>query len=295
MLIHTMEEDILKKEDKISWEENRLNNQVLLINDMAGYGKVALSAMIPVLSHMGVNVYNLPTALVSNTLDYGRFDILDTTDYMKNTLSVWDELGFSFHAVSTGFIVNEEQADLITNYCQKQSQNQVLIFCDPIMGDDGKLYNGMSGRTVENMRKLVSCADYVMPNYTEAVYLAGMDYQENPSEETIRQLIDRIREIGAKSVIITSVRAGGVDQVACYDAVQDRYFSLTYENIPIRFPGTGDIFSAVFLGSTLNGNDMEAGVAKSMRVVKRMIEENIGNEDTYKGILIESCLGVIDE
>lgn len=77
--------------------------------------------------------------------------------------------------------------------------------------------------------------------------------------------------------------------------MQDRYFSLTYESIPIRFPGTGDIFSAVLLGSILKGNDLETSVVKSMRVVKRMIEENIGNEDTYKGILIESCLGVIDE
>ena len=49
-----------------------MSKQVLLINDMAGYGKVALSAMIPVLSHMKVNVHNLPTALVSNTLDYGK-------------------------------------------------------------------------------------------------------------------------------------------------------------------------------------------------------------------------------
>ena len=28
------------------------NTQLLLINDMCGYGKVALSAMLPVLSHM---------------------------------------------------------------------------------------------------------------------------------------------------------------------------------------------------------------------------------------------------
>ena len=49
-----------------------MSKQVLLINDMAGYGKVALSAMIPVLSHLKVNVHNLPTALVSNTLDYGK-------------------------------------------------------------------------------------------------------------------------------------------------------------------------------------------------------------------------------
>ena len=43
-------------------------NNILLINDMAGYGKVALSAMIPIMSNMKFQVYNLPTALVSNRL-----------------------------------------------------------------------------------------------------------------------------------------------------------------------------------------------------------------------------------
>ena len=46
------------------------NTQLLLINDMCGYGKVALSAMLPVLSHMGYRIHNLPTALVSDTLNY---------------------------------------------------------------------------------------------------------------------------------------------------------------------------------------------------------------------------------
>ena len=41
--------------------------QILLINDMAGYGKVATAAMLPILSYMGLPTYNLPTALVSNT------------------------------------------------------------------------------------------------------------------------------------------------------------------------------------------------------------------------------------
>ena len=30
-----------------------MSKKILLVNDLAGYGKVALSAMIPVLSHMG--------------------------------------------------------------------------------------------------------------------------------------------------------------------------------------------------------------------------------------------------
>ncbi len=84
-----------------------MRGQVLLINDMTGYGKVALSAMMPVLSYKKHHVYTLPTALVSNTLDYGRFAILETTDYMAEAIRVWEELGFSFDAISTGFIVSE--------------------------------------------------------------------------------------------------------------------------------------------------------------------------------------------
>ena len=33
------------------------NTQLLPINDMCGYGKVALSAMLPVLSHMGYRIH----------------------------------------------------------------------------------------------------------------------------------------------------------------------------------------------------------------------------------------------
>ena len=81
--------------------ENSKN--ILIINDMPGYGKVALAAMLPILSNMGHSVYNLPTALVSNTLDYGKFHILDTTDYMVQAIQVWKELDFRFDCITTGF------------------------------------------------------------------------------------------------------------------------------------------------------------------------------------------------
>ena len=57
--------------------------KICCVNDMPGVGKIALSAMIPILSARGIDVASLPTALVSNTLDFGKFDILDTTEYMK--------------------------------------------------------------------------------------------------------------------------------------------------------------------------------------------------------------------
>ena len=52
--------------------------QILLINDVVGYGKVGMGAMLPILSYLGIPTYSLPTALVSNTLDYGKFNIQET-------------------------------------------------------------------------------------------------------------------------------------------------------------------------------------------------------------------------
>ena len=104
------------------------NTQLLLINDMCGYGKVALSAMLPVLSHMGYRIHNLPTALVSDTLNYPKFYIHDTTEYVRQSLAIWEELGFEFDAISTGFIVTEEETRIISDFCHRRAQKGTKVF-----------------------------------------------------------------------------------------------------------------------------------------------------------------------
>ena len=271
--------------------------KVLLINDLAGYGKVALSAMLPVLSYLKYETYNLPTAIVSNTLDYGKFDILDTTQYMKNTLRVWKELDFRFDAISTGFIVSQEQTQMVTDFCRENSAKGVTVFTDPIMGDDGRLYNGMSEETVELMRKLVSVADYIVPNYTEACYLTGTAYEaEGVSEEVYHKMIDALRTLGAKSVVITSavVKDSDKKSVVGNDHKEGKYFRIDFEEIPVRFPGTGDIFSAVFMAKILAGENLHNATQKAMDAVRIMIAENTENVDKFKGIPLETCLEVLD-
>ena len=272
-----------------------MDKQVLLINDLAGYGKVALSAMIPVLSHMGFHLYTLPTALVSNTLDYGKFDILETTEYVKNSIRIWGELGFSFDAVSTGFIISERQAELIASFCAEQSKRGVQIFTDPIMGDEGKLYNGLGSETVIQMRKLIAVADYAVPNYTEAAYLAGTRYSpESLSRQAAEGLVDALREMGAKSVVITSARVEGQDAVVGYDHVRHERFLIAFQMIPARFPGTGDIFSSILMGNVLRGRSLEDSTRRAMDAVREMIRVNQDNVNKFKGIPVEGCLNLID-
>lgn len=268
--------------------------QILLINDMAGYGKVATAAMLPILSYMGVPTYNLPTALVSNTLDYGKFSILDTTDYIKSVFPVWKELGFSFGAIATGFIASERQAQIVSDYCREQAALGTVIFVDPIMGDEGKLYNGVTAATIQSMKEMLAVAHLCYPNYTEACYLTGTTFKtDGVNRKEARFLLDGLRRNGSKSVMITSILIDGQPSVAGYNHFNGEYFSLPYTEIPVHFPGTGDIFSAVLIGHLLNDEPLLKSTQAAMTAVYKLIDLNKDNSDKNRGIPVEKYLADI--
>ncbi len=274
-----------------------MQDKILLINDLPGYGKVALSAMLPVLSHMGFDEYNLPTAIVSNTLDYGKFDILDTTEHMERSIKVWKELGFSFDAICTGFILTAEQVRLILGYCREQRQTYgTKLYVDPIMGDEGELYHGVSEETISYMRSMCSQAEIIVPNLTEAAFLAGM-YEDKPdiTLAEAEELAMKLHGMGAKSVVITSVLSGGSYYVTCYDDTAKRIYHIPFEHIDVRFVGTGDIFSALLFGRMICGAELRQTVEYAVRVMRRLIAENESEADKFKGIPLERNLDIVDE
>ncbi len=273
-----------------------MTEKLLLINDLAGYGKVALGAMMPVLTHMGYDLYTLPTALISNTLDYGSFEILDTTEYIERTLDVWGKLGFSFDAISTGFIASTRQAELIASFCSAQQELGVPVFVDPIMGDNGRLYNGVDRSIIVPMRELVAAADVAIPNHTEACLLTGAPYSgcQGMSERDVTRLMDCLRRICPKSIVVTSAVVEGSPAVIGYDHERDESFTIPFVEVPMHFPGTGDIFTSVLMGRKLSGRTLEDATAIAMHVVKDMIRKNQDADDTYKGIPIERYIGSIN-
>lgn len=261
---------------------------------MAGYGKVATAAMLPILSYMGYPTYNLPTALVSNTLDYGKFNILETTDYIQGVFPVWKELGFHYDAIATGFIASERQAQIVSDYCREQSHNGSIIYVDPIMGDEGKLYNGVTPSAINSMREMLEVANLCYPNYTEACYLTDTPYrEEGVTMQEARQLLDKLRNIGTESMLITSIKVDGNNSVMGYNKADDEYFQLLYTEIPVHFPGTGDIFSAVLIGHLLNDEPLKKSTRMSMDAVSKLIELNKDNKDKNRGIPLEKYLSII--
>ena len=284
-----------------------MGKRIVLFNDLPGYGKVALAAMVPLFSRMGHFPYQVPTAVVSNTLDFGKFRIQDMTDYMRDTIKVWDELGFDPDCICTGFVLSEEQVELIGDYIRSKKprideiqnlNNGRLVMVDPIMADGGKLYNGIGMERVAAMRKLVSYSDVMVPNMTEAGFLTGIcPGRERASAAELRELVDGLHKLSGKSVVITSAQDSETDEhlVCGYDHKSGQYFRVPFIFLPVRVAGSGDIFSTVMTGKLLNGESLETAVREAVRVLTVLIRENQSHLDEYKGILVERYWELLDE
>lgn len=281
--------------------DNANSKRILLVNDMAGYGKVALAAMIPILSSAHHQVFNLPTALVSNTLDYGIFDILETTGYMRGAMDAWEKLGFEFDAVATGFLVSEEQTKLVADFCRARHETRATVFVDPIMGDEGALYNGVSEATVGFMREMCGSADVVMPNFTEAAFLTDLFRERTvPGARCLthaeaEELVAGMHGLGAAKVVVTSCAVDGEHTTLVSEGAGCELVVLPYDEVPVRFPGTGDIFSAVLIADMLGGAGVVTSTRRAMDVVRDLLVRCEHNEDKFKGIPIELYLDRIAE
>ena len=266
-------------------------SNILIVSDMCGYGKVSAAVQMPILSYMGHDVFNLPTMLISNTFPYGKYAILECTSYIEEALQKWNELGIHFDAITTGFIPSEQQAQLIARYCREQAALGTEIFVDPVMGDYGKLYVGANEGTIRCMREMLSVAHLCFPNYTEACLLTGAEYSEKGiSKSEAYELVNQLREIGSLSVLITSCIVDGQHAVVEFNHETDEYFVLPYDEIPVQFPGTGDIFSSIIEGRLTDGDNLQHATRVAMDTLRNWIDINKDNEDKNRGIPIERHL-----
>lgn len=269
----------------------KAKSNILIISDMCGYGKVSAAVQMPILSYMGHDVFNLPTMLISNTFPYGKYAVMESTSYMKDAMQKWDELGIHFDAITTGFLASEEQAKMVAHYCREQAEQGTEIFVDPVMGDYGRLYSGANEGTVRCMREMLGVAHLCFPNYTEACLLADVPYKEEEmTEAEAYVLVDKLRAFGSQSVLITTCIVDQQHAVVGYNHFNNEHFLLPYEEIPVQFPGTGDIFSSIIVGRLRDGDGLRHATRTAMDILRNWIDINKDNEDKNRGIPVERHL-----
>ena len=268
---------------------------ILLLSDFPSYGTVALRMAAPILGKLHYDVFSLPTALVSNTLNYGKAQIQDTTEYLFHSLAVWKELGLSFSALFIGFVLGNAQAERIYQFAKKEKENGSYIFFDPIMADHGNLYNGLQKKDIESRKQLMQLADCIFPNKTEACLLADLNIV--PDSFTLheaKELVYSLVEKGAKSICITSMKVDEKPCIFLYAESTKEFHILPYTEKNLHLGGTGDLFSSLFIGKYLQvKNFLSAGewaLQKTNSILDAFQEKNHGE----KTIPIEEYLSLLD-
>lgn len=249
---------------------------VAAVNDMSGFGRCALTVAMPILSAMGVQCCPLPTALLSNHTGYPTYFFSDYTDSMEAYYKEWLKLDLDFTAIYSGFLGSEKQVsivmEMIAEFRRKQAAKGIaepLVVVDPVMGDNGAVYATYNKEMCSKMRQLVSVADIITPNVTEASILLQVDYvDEYITPEQGRQMAERLTELGPKIAVVTGVktRDGKVLNLA-YQRETAEFVSTAHPLVFPHFNGTGDVFASVLCGGLVNGVAIGEALEKAAEFV----------------------------
>ena len=252
--------------------------KIIAIQDLSCIGRCSGSVTLPVLSAAGITVNFIPTALLSAQTDgFENYTFRDLTEEMLPIARHWQTLQLHFDAVYTSFLGSLEQLETVKQILFMLTDAQTLRFIDPVLGDDGVLYDCYDERYVENMRNLCAVADVITPNLTEAAFLTGLPYREGAcTQEYILQLFAALSKLGIKQyIVITGVclREGQIG-VAVYDCRSHEVFFLMTPSVSGRFPGAGDVFASALLAAILNDIGIETAAETALAYTANCIAES---------------------
>ena len=234
--------------------------KILCIHDLSGVGRCSLAVILPVLSVMGFQPVALPTVVLStHTGGLGTPARMDGSAYGMAALA-------------------EKAFDLWP------SAYKVV---DPVMGDNGKAYATVTPAFIDRMRQLCRRADLILPNATEAGLLLEKELPAQLDEEGARALADELAASLTPNVVVTGLQLD--KYIACAGAGRDR-FVVKKLHIARSFPGTGDLYGAVLIGSLIQGNALSAAADNAAEFVALAIQKTPCDQDTRFGVWFEPLL-----
>lgn len=250
---------------------------------------------------MKLQVCPVPTAVLStHTGGFEGFSFLDLTDYMEQHIAHWKKLGLEFDCIYSGFLGSPRQIKIVADFVDFFGHKNNLTVIDPVLGDNGRLYGTMGKEMVEEMKKLIGKADIITPNFTEVTFLLDKEYKKEISEAEIKQWLIELAAMGPKIVIATSVPdedSHSTDRktnVVAYDRENDVFWKVSCKYIPASYPGTGDAYTSVVIGSLLQGDSLPIAIERGVQFITQCILASYGFKyPNREGVLLERMLDVL--
>ena len=265
--------------------------KILTIQDISCVGQCSLTVALPILSACGLETCILPSAVLStHTAGFSGFTFRDLTDDMPEIQAHWQKENIKFKAIYTGYLGSVKQVGYVQNILDTMGTDDCVRIVDPAMADNGKLYSIFNDEYVAAMRGLCKSADILIPNITEACFLADVEYRETYDESYIKELLAKLATLGAKTVVLTGVGyAPEKTGVIIYEDGSIRYYE--HNKVSKGCHGTGDIYASAFTGALMNDKDIFDAAKIAADYTVKCIINTQGDADHWYGAKFETALG----
>jgi pyridoxine kinase len=222
---------------------------VLSIQSEVVRGHVGNSAARFALQRIGIDVWAVPTVVLSNHPGHGRFagDVTPATR-LGELIAGLDAHGWLTRCdgVLSGYLGAADQARVVAEAVRrvKAANPRALYLCDPVFGDDGGAY-AQPGVAEAMARELLPLADIVTPNRFELASLTSKKIVDPASA------VAAARALGKREVVVTSVPFNGGGMIGTVAVTVDEAWSTAAPRLDGAPHGSGDLLAALYLGQRL--------------------------------------------
>ena len=260
--------------------------RILTIQDISCVGQCSLTVALPILSSCKIETCILPSAVLStHTAGFSGFTFRDLTDDMPLIEKHWQKENIKFEAIYTGYLGSVKQIEYVKSIMKTSGTDNMLSIVDPAMADNGKLYPLFDEKYVQAMKKLCFEADIILPNITEACYLTDCEYKEVYTEDYIGEILKKLVNCGAKTIILTGV--------SLYENGNCSYYE--HRKIKRICHGTGDVYASAFTGAYLNGKSSLESAKIAADYTVACIENTLDDPGHWYGVKFETALDMLSD
>jgi len=229
--------------------------RVLSIQSHVVSGYVGLKSSTFPLQLLGFDVDPLPTVCFSNHTGYkGGFK--GTRGNVNEMMEIFEGLEANgllkdVGIVVTGYIGGGDYLRGILEILKKTPPSTRYV-CDPVMGDNGKLY--VSPELVDIFRDdIIPRAWLIAPNAFEASILTGLDIS---GPEDCKKAIRLLHDKGPEYVVVTSVSFDGRMLVMMSSKTSGEVWQIETPIVPGKYTGTGDLFTSLIVAHMVKSSNV---------------------------------------
>ena len=250
-----------------------MDDGILSIQSAVAYGHVGNSAAVFPLQRLGFEVWPVNTVLFSNHTGYGawRGRIVDLP-WIEEIIEGIRERGVipRVRAVLSGYLGDATLGEVVLRTFGevRQQRPEALYACDPVMGDEGRGFfvrpaSPSSSRPVPSRRPTSS------PPTSSSSPTSPTARSTDGGRARRRR---RVRATGPRIVACTSLTFGPEDQLGILADSADGSWVCWTPKLPVNLNGTGDAFTALFLGHWLLSGHLDRTLERAVAGMYALVE-----------------------